>query len=142
MLRLLEQVVKEYRDRILEIVGSPLRKPWMRYREMEIVEEVLRNLRPRKCLEWGAGYSTMRFPKVLQSGAKWIAVEHDYQWFNQVSDGVGTNVEVFYVPPNNFPWTDQWQDGSYSDLHDYIEFPEGSGDSTSCWWTGEQEESV
>lgn len=36
-------------------------------------------------------------------------------------------IEVAYVAPNQYPWTDEWQDGSYFDLKDYVEHPSKQG---------------
>ena len=40
-------------------------KPHMKNREILILEELLRNLKSKNCLEWGSGYSTIYFPKFL-----------------------------------------------------------------------------
>ena len=34
------------------------------------------------------------------------------------------DTRIFNIEPNHFPWTDPDRDGAYSDLKDYIEFPE------------------
>ena len=34
-----------------------------------------------------------------------------------------SRIKIKFVPPNRFPWTDDNNDGSYSDLMDYIEYP-------------------
>ena len=62
----------------------PSKKPWMRYREIEILKEILKKLRPKKCLEWGAGYSTLYFPKLLPEGTEWISIEHAKVWAEKV----------------------------------------------------------
>ena len=49
-------------------------------KEIAIVEEILLELRPTRCLEWGSGYSTLYFSKFIPDSAKWIAVEHDRAW--------------------------------------------------------------
>ena len=33
-------------------------------------------------------------------------------------------MNIKYIPPNNYPWSDNNNDGSYEDLIDYIEFPD------------------
>ena len=116
---------KEYRDLLYEkLTGKVIPKPWMNYREIEIIEEILRNLKPKKCLEWGAGYSTLYFPKFLDSNAKWISIEHEKEWFEKIKSlNKNPNVEIYLVQPNKYPWSDEYGDGSYSDLNDYIEFP-------------------
>jgi len=97
----------------------------MSYREIELVEELLDGLRPVSCLEWGAGYSTLFFPERLSNQAKWISVEHNKDWAGQIRDlKPCPRVDIHHVSANHFPWTDDQNDGAYSDLRDYIEYPE------------------
>ena len=100
-------------------------RPWMRYQEIAIVSEVLRKLQPRKCLEWGGGISTIFFPKLLDKSAEWIAIEHNEAWMTKInSENKNPNVKIFYIPPNQIPWTG---DGGYDEFKDYIEFPSRFG---------------
>ena len=96
----------------------------MKYREIQIIREILIRLNPRKCLEWGAGYSTLIFPNYLRGNYKWIAIEHDKQWYNIVkSINRNPRVNIFWIPLDNYPWSDPYKDGSYEDLKEYINFP-------------------
>jgi hypothetical protein len=115
-----------HRRRRVQSSGEVL--PWMKYLEIEIVEEILRRLAPRSCLEWGAGYSTLVFPGLIPPGSSWLAVEHDEEWAAKI-DGMNTrpNVTVSCVLPNHHPWTDEHGDGSYDDLTDYVEYPSAFG---------------
>ena len=100
----------------------------MKIREIQIVDEILRNLQPEKSLEWGAGYSTIYFPKFLKKNAKWFSVEHDGNWMKKIAKmNRNANVEIFHVQPDRFPWTDDHRDGSSCDLKGYIEFPSRFG---------------
>ena len=123
------QKFKEYKSVILNrYFGVITVKPMMKYREIDIVTEILTALRPQNCLEWGSGYGTMYFPSLLEEGAKWTAVEHHSEWAKKVQEmNKRPNVSVFHVEPNSTPWTDPDNDGAYSDLKDYIEFPERLG---------------
>lgn len=72
------QIAKETRDRISAKYSSEIKiKPWMEYRGIKIIEEILNNLRPKNCLEWGAGYSTLYFQRFLHNDSKCLSVEHD-----------------------------------------------------------------
>jgi len=126
---ILTQICKEYRDKILEKAFNIKKtKPWMKYREIEIIEEILKNLQPQKALEWGSGYSTTYFPKILNENAMWLSVEHDEKWATKVKNvNRNPSVEIFHVHPNHFPWTDKFGDGAYSDLINYVEFPSKFG---------------
>ena len=100
----------------------------MGHKEIEVIKKILTELHPQRCLEWGSGYSTLYFPKFLTENAKWISIEHSREWANRIKRmNRNSGVEVFYVPPNHYPWSDVNQDGSYSDLKDYIEFPRKFG---------------
>ncbi len=100
----------------------------MKYKEVEIIEEILKNLKPRRCLEWGAGYSTLYFPDLLTRDAIWTSIEHEGAWAEKIKDRIKRpGVDVFYIKPNHFPWTDKDNDGSYDDLRDYVNFPDRFG---------------
>lgn len=102
--------------------------PWMDYAEIEFIRTLLIALRPQTCLEWGAGYSTLYFPKLLGREASWTSVDHDKDWGNKISvANRNKQVNIFIIEPNRYPWTDACQDGSYDDLKDYVEFPSGRG---------------
>ncbi len=99
-------------------------KPHMKNREILLLEELLRNLQSGKCLEWGSGYSTLYFPKFLSPDSEWLAIEHYPEWAEKVN-GLNKNprVKTVLVPPDKFPWTDDNEDGSYSDFKHYVDYP-------------------
>lgn len=99
-------------------------KPWMKFMEIEIIEELLARLRPARCLEWGTGYSTLCFPELLAPEASWLAVEHDGDWAARIAGmNERANVRIHHVPANHQPWSDPDGDGSYGDLSDYVDYP-------------------
>ncbi len=105
------------------ILRKNLLKPYLHDKEMEVMEEILRNLRPLKCLEYGSGFSTVYFSKFLDKNSKWIAMEHDKEWFEKIKNiNKSPNIEVFLVPPNRYPWQGKEEDGTYYDFKEYIEF--------------------
>lgn len=115
---------REKRDQVFGKRFKPRNRPWMRYREIDVIREVLYNLRPMSCLEWGAGRSTLYFPPMLPTGSSWTAIEHDEAWAREIRDSQpAPEVKVHHVPPNRFPWTDENKDGAREDLVDYVEFP-------------------
>ena len=63
-----------------------VRVAWMDLKEVEVIEELIRRLEPQKCLEWGAGYSTMYFSGLLGEGASWMSIEHDEKWAEAIND--------------------------------------------------------
>lgn len=127
--KVLTILAKEVRDIALRKLFSinPI-KPWMKIKEIEIIIELLNRKKPKYCLEWGVGYSTLYFPRYLSDDAIWIAIEHDEGWAAKVRCMVRRpNTKIYCIPPNNYPWTDEHNDGSYADLRDYVNFPKTLG---------------
>lgn len=109
------------------IFRSRLTSPWMLYEEVEIIEELLRQVRPRQCLEWGAGYSTLYFPKAVSEVGTWHTVEHDKEWCSEVAAmNTSASTHIHHVAPNRLP-SDADDDGTYADFKDYVEYPSGLG---------------
>ena len=42
-------------------------KPFMKNRETILIEELLKNMQPKNCLEWGSGFSTFNFSRLIPS---------------------------------------------------------------------------
>ena len=64
------QVGRDVWDRVRrKVLRIEVLRPWMRHRELDVLVDLLVHLQPRRCLEWGAGYSTAFFPGLLE-GAK------------------------------------------------------------------------
>jgi len=124
-LSICRRVYRRYKIKILsKIFKKETYRPWMAYEEIEIIEQLLKRFQPRNILEWGAGYSTLWFPKFINKNAKWEAVEHEKEWFNKIDMmNENKNVNISLIQPNHFPWSDEYGDGAYSDLKDYVEFP-------------------
>ncbi len=102
----------------LEALGRGL--PYMRPREIAALEALIKLLRPRTCLEWGSGLSTLHFPALLPSGSSWTAVEHDELWWAELAPRLPRGVRVELVRPNRTPLTG---DGTLEELRDYVLFP-------------------
>jgi predicted O-methyltransferase YrrM len=95
--------------------------PWMRPQEEAIVREVLTNLRPMRCLEWGAGFSTLQFPALLPANATWLAIEHAADWTEVIrTRNTRANVTVAHVAPDAARWEG---DGSADDFAAYLAHP-------------------
>lgn len=96
-------------------------KPWMRSKEMSIFQEVIERHQPLRCLEWGAGLSTLYFPKLLPASARWYAIEHNEAWAIRLKTmNQSSRIEIHEVSPN----VPNWQgDGTYGEFENYLEFP-------------------
>jgi predicted O-methyltransferase YrrM len=125
--RLIKAMYYEYND-FVERTPKLRFKPWMKYNEVAIIRNVLKTLKPKRCLEWGAGFSSLYFPDYLENESKWFSIEHDLTWFNKIKAmNKNPKCEFFYVKPNHFPWTDEHNDGGFTDLRDYLSFPSEFG---------------
>ncbi len=101
--------------------------PYMKYKEIDLFTELLQNLRPKKVLEYGCGFSTLYYPALLPEGAEWISVEHNVEWYEQIASEIEDNsdkVRVFNKKPDITTYPD---DGYYKDFKSYIHFPEQFG---------------
>jgi len=63
--------------------------------ELEVMERILEELKPKRCLEWGAGGSTLYFPRKYEFIKLWFSIEHNMEWFEKLKSKVPTNVELF-----------------------------------------------
>jgi predicted O-methyltransferase YrrM len=109
------------------IAGHITLRPWMLLEEADVIGDLLLNLRPKRCLEWGAGASSLYFTKFLSPDARWLAIEHDQSWAAHLLKLARRPiVEITHVAPNCFKGDGDCGDGSYSTFSDYIEYPEGS----------------
>jgi predicted O-methyltransferase YrrM len=104
-------------------------RPWMDEQEINLVEYILKHFKPNRCLEWGAGFSTLHFSKRFgNKNAEWISIEHDANWADKIGEMMPrNNVHIYKIPPERVPWSDSNGDGSYSDLESYINFPKKLG---------------
>ena len=50
-------------------------RPYIGDNQTLMILDVLERLKPKKCFEWGSGWSTVFFPRFIPE-AKWISVEH------------------------------------------------------------------
>ena len=95
--------------------------PWMRQKEFDIFKEVIANHQPLRCLEWGAGFSTLYFPTLLPASVQWQAIEHNAAWAARLkSINQSDNIKIHEVAPDNKNWQG---DGSYEDFKHYLEYP-------------------
>ncbi len=111
-----------------ELLRMRIPLPMMRYREINIINEVIAHTDPKRVLEWGCGYSTLYYPKMLGDGGSWLSVDHNQHWVEKIERrNENPIVSIHYVEPENPEWTDEFRDGGYSDLTGYIEFPTDRG---------------
>jgi len=102
--------------------------PLMRRMEIDLINNVLKTIQPKSCLEWGTGYSTLYFPNLLTKNASWLSIEHNCSWSEKIRS-LNTNkfVTVSYFKADYEPWTDKNSDGAYDDLSSYVNAPDSKG---------------
>lgn len=117
-----QEFCTRFQRRVLK--KSPL-KPWMRPREVEIIQELLERAQPQRVLEWGAGYGTIFFAEGSASLEHWVSLEHDGVWAREIGAlNKDSRVEIVHVKANDPVLTDRFRDGTYHNFKDYIEYPE------------------
>lgn len=123
------QVASQAVDRLLNAVpGLHRSRPWMKRRETALVVELLRRLTPLRCLEWGAGYSTLYFPRFMAPRGSWLSIEHDGTWGARVRSLCrDPRVRVEVVPPDRVPWSGPRNDGTAEEFRTYVGRPEADG---------------
>ena len=119
---------RKIRDKILwKVFHKSLPRPWMTHEEIIIIEGVLKKLKPKRCLEWGGGYSTLIFPQFAGQNTKWVSVEHNKDWAEKIKRiNKNPNVTISHVPQNNPSVGSLGEDETvinFEDYKDYLEFP-------------------
>ncbi|MBX3173196.1 MAG: class I SAM-dependent methyltransferase [Gemmatimonadaceae bacterium] len=95
------QLWRRNRTRLRKRLGLPRAGAWMRPYEEDLILDILTILQPKRCLEWGGGYSTLNFPDLLPSDATWTCVEHDKDWAANLAGQLRRpGVTVRFVPPD------------------------------------------
>jgi SAM-dependent methyltransferase len=119
--------VKGTKRKFQKLQGKIGSDPYMKYREIDLFSEILQNLKPQRVLEYGCGFSTLHFPKLLSEAAEWVSIEHNAEWYEQIAPRIHqehSGVRVFHVKPDilNYP-----HDGYYEHFKSYVDFPEDKG---------------
>jgi hypothetical protein len=76
--------------------GQPI--PWYTYPAIEYLEQF--DLSGLEVFEWGCGNSSLFYANRVK---KVTSVEHDTEWFNQMSPGRKANQELALVPLKDYP---------------------------------------
>lgn len=86
-------------------------KPWMLKREVEFLDEWMNKNRPKRILEWGSGGSTVYFAGFYDFIERWLAIEHDHEWYQKVRQDASSVVTL-----------------KLCNMSEYVEMPEGRFD--------------
>jgi len=128
------QTWRDFTNKVNRKLTGKVLVPWMRTRELDIINEVLYNIQPEYCLEWGSGLSTVYFPNQIPSLKTWYALEHHKGWFENVQRMItGEKVNLQLVEPDDpdhFKLTGKYnpkREGLFEDFKTYILTPKNFG---------------
>jgi protein O-GlcNAc transferase len=93
-------------------------KPWMSESEIQTIVKYLK--KDDVMLEWGSGGSTNYFPQFVK---EYYSIEHDQNWFNEISQDLPSNVKYNFVGLDQ-PLTDPTQK---QQIQTYIDFVDTLG---------------
>ncbi len=71
--------------------------PCMTEKEFEILKKYIEHYKPKRCLEWGTGWSTVYLSE-YDFVEEWIGVEHNQDWIDKVNENTTDKVKLFYCP--------------------------------------------
>lgn len=92
----------------------------MMVNNVEEQEFFLSHLKPNmRVLEFGSGMSTIQIASRVKEV---VSIEHNKQWFDEMKDKMPPNAKLYYVPANSEP-KPEYDDGTYEDFRDYVDFP-------------------
>jgi predicted O-methyltransferase YrrM len=121
----LSQLARDLRAKVKRELFDRVDAPWMKAKELDIILEVLDRLAPARCLEWGAGMSTLYFPARMPQLVHWLSIEHHGDWFRTVvSRNHDPRVEVVHVPPDQGDYLNTRREGTLEDFRTYVTWPE------------------
>jgi len=66
----------------------------MSEKEIKLIDYLIESIKPEVCLEWGAGNSTIYFPKKHNCIKSWLAVEHNENYVKYLKDKVSNKVKI------------------------------------------------
>ena len=119
------QLWRDIRDQVNRKVLHRADQPLMKAREIDILLELFERLNPARCLEWGAGASTLHFPARLPRLERWLSVEHNGQWYEYVrARNQRAAVEVVHQAPERSDFASRDHEGTLEDFRGYVTLPE------------------
>lgn len=75
--------------------------PMMATEEINIINNLLAKHKPKYCLEWGSGMSTVYFPTRHKFIKTWLSVEHNGHFLDYIQDKCPDNVQTLWVLPGS-----------------------------------------
>jgi predicted O-methyltransferase YrrM len=123
------QLWRDIQDQVNRKVLHRADQPLMKSKEIDILLELFERLDPARCLEWGAGASTLQFPARLPRLERWLAVEHNGVWYEYVRARTRhPAVEVVHQAPERSDFASRDHEGTLEDFRGYVTLPERLGE--------------
>lgn len=111
----------EIKSKLRSIVFNQSNFPWMKYKEVILIEEIIQSLDPIKCLEWGCGYGTSYFINLIKPNSTWLSIESSENWGKKIKALVKNNNFDLRI----YPFGEN--DKENNNIVNYIESPIGDG---------------
>jgi len=71
-------------------------KPMMSEKEITIIDNILSSGKPKRCLEWGSGYSTLYFSE-HKNVKSWLSIEHNGHYVSYLQERANDKVQTLWV---------------------------------------------
>jgi len=82
---------------------DPTGHPMMSQEEVAIIDELIEERKPKVCLEWGSGNSTIYFPKKHECIKSWVSIEDLGGYVKYLSPKMDREkVTLMWVPDNEW----------------------------------------
>mgnify|MGYP006301380719 CR=1 FL=1 len=94
-------------------------KPMMSDTEIKIIDSLIEKYKPKKCLEWGSGNSSIYFPNKHDCIEKWVSIEHNGHYVNYLKDKVSDKVEFMWFDNNGVNENDLYYKGIYNNIKEF-----------------------
>ncbi|OEK01789.1 hypothetical protein BFP97_09795 [Roseivirga sp. 4D4] len=112
---------KGTKRKLLKLFGVQMKDPYMKYKEITIFQQLFTSLKPKKCLEYGCGTSTLYYLDFLPKETKWYSIEHHEEWFKKIhASNDRDNLELIHVLIGD-------NEPSSLEDDDYVNYPEQFG---------------
>jgi predicted O-methyltransferase YrrM len=92
--------VKDYTEKQLSPNDEFFYAPYLGSNQTMVIIDLLDRIKPKRVLEYGAGYSTVFFPSFFPS-TKWIAIEHNDFFTDAIKELMPDNVSLYIEPIHN-----------------------------------------
>ena len=100
-MNLINMFCKATKAKIYKSLGIRVVRPYMKEREIAMFLEIFAQNNLSKVLEYGCGFSSIYYSGFLPENARWISIEHNEEWYENIKKQIGANVDLFLVPSDD-----------------------------------------